>query len=58
MFVRTQTNDSRTYLLIVENRRVNGHVKQDVLHRRGRLDKLLESGRLDALMQASARSSA
>ena len=55
MFVRTQTNDSRTYLLIVENRRVNGHVKQDVLHRLGRLDKLLESGRLDALLVSLSR---
>ena len=55
MFVRTQTNGSRTYLLIVENRRVNGDIKQDVLHRLGRLDKLLESGRLDALLASLGR---
>ncbi len=55
MFVRTQTNGSRTYLLIVENRRVNGDVKQDILHRLGRLDKLLESGRLDALLASLGR---
>ncbi len=55
MFVRTQTNGSRTYLLIVENRRVNGDIKQDILHRLGRLDKLLESGRLDALLASLGR---
>jgi hypothetical protein len=39
--VRTQTNGSRTYLLIVDNVR---KVKQRVLHRLGRLDELLASG--------------
>ena len=55
MFVRTQTNGSRTYLLVVENRRVNGRIQQQVLHRLGRLDKLLESGRLDALLASLGR---
>lgn len=55
MFVRTQTNGSRTYLLIVESRRVNGRVQQQVLHRLGRLDRLLESGRLDALLVSLGR---
>jgi transposase len=55
MFVRTQTNGSRTYLLVVENRRVNGRIQQQVLHRLGRLDKLLESGRLDALLVSLGR---
>jgi hypothetical protein len=55
MFVRTQTNGSRTYLLIVESRRVNGRVQQQVLHRLGRLDKLLASGRLDALLVSLGR---
>lgn len=55
MFVRTQSNGSRTYLLIVENRRVHGNIQQNVLHRLGRLDKLLESGRLDALLASLGR---
>ena len=55
MFVRTQTNGSRTYLLIVDNEWVDGKVKQRVLARLGRLDELLASGRLDALVQSLGR---
>ena len=55
MFVRTQTNGSRTYLLIVDNVRVGGKVKQRVLHRLGRLDELLASGQLDVLIQSLSR---
>ena len=55
MFVRTQTNGSRTYLLIVENEWVDGDVKQRVLFRLGRLDQLLASGQLDSLIQSLGR---
>lgn len=55
MFVRTQTNGSRTYLLIVDNQWVDGKVKQRVLFRLGRLDQLLAEGRLDALVQSLGR---
>lgn len=55
MFVRTQTNGSRTYLLIVDNEWVNGKVKQRVLFRLGRLDELLASGQLDSLVQSLGR---
>jgi transposase len=55
LFVRTQTNGSRTYLLIVDNEWVDGKVKQRVLHRLGRLDELLASGQLDALVQSLGR---
>jgi len=55
LFVRTQTNGSRTYLLIVDNQWVEGKVKQRVLFRLGRLDQLLAEGRLDALVQSLAR---
>ena len=55
MFVRTQTNGPRTYLLIVDNVRVGGKVKQRVLHRLGRLDELLASGQLDVLIQSLSR---
>ncbi|MCX6603299.1 MAG: hypothetical protein NTV52_06875 [Acidobacteria bacterium] len=55
MFVRAQTNGSRTYLLIVDNQWVDGKVKQRVLHRLGRLDELLTSGQLDSLLQSLGR---
>lgn len=55
MFVRTQTNGSRTYLLIVDNVRVDGKVTQRVLLRLGRLDELLASGKLDALIHSLGR---
>ena len=55
MFVRTQTNGSRTYLLIVDNQWIDGKVKQRVLHRLGRLDELLASGELDSLLQSLGR---
>ena len=55
MFVRTQTNGSRTYLLIVDNHWVDGKVKQRVLHRLGRLDELLASGGLEALLHSLGR---
>ena len=55
MFIRTQTNGPRTYLLIVDNVRVDGKVKQLVLHRLGRLDELLASGQLDSLIQSLGR---
>jgi len=55
LFVRTQTNGSRTYLLIVENDWVDGKVKQRILSRLGRLDQLLADGRLDALVQSLGR---
>ncbi|MHB2009728.1 MAG: IS1634 family transposase [Acidobacteriaceae bacterium] len=55
MFVRTQTNGSRTYLLIVDNQWVDGKVKQRVLHRLGRLDELLASGQLDSLLGSLGR---
>jgi len=55
LFVRAQTNGSRTYLLIVDNQWVDGKVKQRVLHRLGRLDELLASGQLDSLIQSLGR---
>jgi transposase len=55
LFVRTQTNGSRTYLLIVDNQWVEGKVRQRVLLRLGRLDELLANGRLDSLIQSLGR---
>jgi hypothetical protein len=55
VFVRTQTNGDRSYLLVVENVRVDGRIKQRVLQRLGRLDKLRASGRLDSLLASLGR---
>ena len=55
MFIRTQSNGSRTYLLMVDNERVDGKVKQRVLLRLGRLDELLANGQLDSLLQSLGR---
>lgn len=55
MFIRTQSNGSRTYLLIVDNKRVDGKVMQRVLFRLGRLDQLLASGQFDSLVQSLVR---
>lgn len=52
---RTQTNGARTYLLLVENERVNGRLVQRVLHRLGRLDELHASGQLDAVLKSLGR---
>jgi hypothetical protein len=55
VFIRTQSNGFRTYLLIVDNERVDGKVIQRVLFRLGRLDQLLASGQLDSLIQSLGR---
>ena len=55
MFSRTQSNGSRMYLLIADNQRVDGKVKQRVLFRLVHLDELLASGQLDSLLQSLGR---
>jgi hypothetical protein len=35
LFIRTQTNADRTYLLLVENERVAGRVQQKIIARLG-----------------------
>ena len=54
MFIRTQTTD-RTYLMLVENERVEGRLVQRVLHRFGRLDELQASGQIDAILRSLGR---
>ena len=58
MFIRTQTNADRTYLLLVENERVAGRVQQKIIARLGRLDELISSGELDRLLKSLGRFSA
>jgi hypothetical protein len=55
VFLRTQTTAGRTYLLLVENERIDGRIKQRVLHRLGRLDQLQASGQLDSLLASLGR---
>jgi len=55
MFVRAKKRGNRTYLMIVKNERVNGRVKQTVLHSLGRLDVLQQNGELDALLVSAQR---
>ncbi len=55
VFIRTQTNGDRSYLMLVENERINGRLVQRVLHRFGRLDELRASGQLDGLLRSLGR---
>ena len=55
MFLRTQRNLNRIYLLLVESYRAQGRMKQRVLFRLGRLDQLRASGELDGLLLALGR---
>ena len=55
MFVRAKKRGQRTYLMIVKNERVNGKVKQTVLHHLGRLDILRQTGELDRLLISAQR---
>jgi hypothetical protein len=55
MFLRTQHVSGRTYLLLVENERVDGKVAQRILHRFGRMDLLRDSGQLDAIVAGLGR---
>ena len=60
MFARTKTyknqdGSSRQYLEIVENQRVDGKVRQRVVLRLGRLDKIRGDGQLDRLLSSLAK---
>jgi len=55
MFVRAKKRGQRIYLMIVKNERVNGKVKQTVLHHLGRLDILQQTGELDRLLISAQR---
>src|SRR5271169_6643032 len=55
MFFRKKTSGGRAYLQIVENRREDGAVRQQVIATVGRLEELRESGRLERLLRSGAR---
>jgi len=59
MYVRTKVfknkdGTTRTYLYIVEGKRVNGKVRQEIVANLGRLEKLKE-GKLDKLIEGLAK---
>lgn len=55
MFARIKKSGKYEYLQIVENKRVNKKSKQRVIATIGRLDKLNEQGRIDALIKSLSR---
>lgn len=55
VFIRTQKSGDRTYLLLVENERVDGRVVQRVRHRLGRLDQLQAAGQIETLLKSLGR---
>ena len=55
MFVRIKKRDDKQYLMIVESRRTGARIEQVTVASLGRLDKLRESGQLDALLTSLAR---
>src|ERR1700678_2218235 len=55
MFFRKKTSGGRAYLQIVENRREDGVVRQQVIATLGRLKDLRQSGQLERLLRSGAR---
>src|SRR3954453_7796958 len=55
MFFRTKKSGTRSYLQIVENRWEDGRPRQRVITTLGRLDRLQQTGQLDALLASGAR---
>jgi transposase len=55
MFFRQKKSGDRVYLQIVENRWERGGSRQRVIATLGRLDRLRETGQLDALLQSGAK---
>ena len=55
MFVRAKKSGAYQYLQIVENQRIDGHVRQQVVATLGRLDILQATGKIDAILSSCAR---
>ena len=55
MFVRVKKSGKYEYLQLVENQRIDGRVRQQVIGNLGRLDLLKKSGQIDALISSCAR---
>jgi hypothetical protein len=55
MFVRAKKSGDYEYLQIVENQRIDGKVRQQVVATLGRLDILQATGKVDAILSSCAR---
>ncbi len=55
MFFRIKKSGERAYLQVVENKRVDGAVRQSVIANLGRADALKESGALASLLASGAK---
>jgi transposase len=55
MFFREKKAGARTYLQLVENKWADGQTRQRVVATIGRMDKLEESGELEAILRSGAR---
>jgi hypothetical protein len=55
MFVRAKKSGAYQYLQIVENQRIDGRVRQQVIATVGRLDILQATGKIDAILSSCAR---
>lgn len=55
MFVRAKKSGVYKYLQIVENKRIDGKVRQRVVATLGRLDVLQSTGKIDAVLSSCAR---
>src|SRR5207302_2985269 len=55
MFFRIKKSGARGYLQVVENKRVDGAVRQFVIANLGRADELMASGAMAALLASGAR---
>ena len=55
MFFRLKKSGERTYIQIVENKRIDGAVRQSVIANLGRADELAASGALASLLSSGAK---
>jgi excisionase family DNA binding protein len=55
MFFRRKRSGNRTYLQLVENQWKGGRSQQRVIATVGRLDKIVESGELESLIQSASK---
>ena len=55
MFVRAKKSGRYEYLQVVQNERVDGHVRQRVIATLGRVDQLRKEGHIDALLSSCGR---
>jgi hypothetical protein len=55
MFFRFKKSGERSYVQIVENKRIDGAVRQSVIANLGRADELAASGALASLLASGAK---